>query len=265
MQGLLQALQKGFLKGPEKGARKMGEPAASSAEPATEGSRRNRGKPAWVDVALAAEQKALAKSSQSPEKQLKAKEENLETEQEEWWEKDWKKGGKDWDSWWKEKQREWEEWKEEERVQEKDKERLWWTKEGKEEEDSEKKEEEERALTKKLAQEKDLAEHIQQNVLRGPKAEWHNRNGSAKEAAKKRWATRVAESTGQDADMARLGAIGQSRLRRLINRQEDRLTQKEVVASAERAAAQAAQAAYAAQSAAWTMWQGSYMWPAGLG
>ena len=264
MQGLLQALQKGFLKGPEKGARKMGEPAASSAEPATEGSRRNRGKPAWVDVALAAEQKALAKSSQSPEKQ-KAKEENLETEQEEWWEKDWKKGGKDWDSWWKEKQREWEEWKEEERAQEKDKERHWWTKEGKEEEDSEKKEEEERALTKKLAQEKDLAEHIQQNVLRGPKAEWHNRNGSAKEAAKKRWATRAAESTGQDADMARLGAIGQSRLRRLINRQEDRLTQKEVVASAERAAAQAAQAAYAAQSATWTMWQGSYMWPAGLG
>ena len=76
----------------------------------------------------------------------------------------------------------------------------------------------------------------------------------------------MAEESGQDSDLARLGAIGQSRLRRLINRQQDRLTQKETVEKAEQAAAQAAQAALAAQSASWSaFYQGSYMWPmAGL-
>ena len=73
----------------------------------------------------------------------------------------------------------------------------------------------------------------------------------------------MAEESGQDSELARLGAIGQSRLRRLINRQQDRLTQKETVEKAEQAAAQAA---LAAQSASWSaFYQGSYMWPmAGL-
>lgn len=62
-------------------------------------------------------------------------------------------------------------------------------------------------------------------TLQGTRAEWTNRNGSSKEAAKKRWATRMAEESGQDSELARLVAIGQSRLRRLINRQQDRLTE----------------------------------------
>lgn len=267
MQGLLLALQKGYPNSPEKGAENMAA-ASSAAQP----ERRNK-KPLWVDVALAAEEKAIAKGVESTTGHEKPKEENQEPEQEEWWEQDWKKGGKDWDSWWQEKQREWDEWKKEERAQEKEQNRAWprsedkqkWT-ELKEEEDKAKEEEEDA----RKERDRDLARHIGETVRsgRGPckRAEWTNRNGSSKEAAKKRWATRMAEESGQDSDLARLGAIGQSRLRRLINRQQDRLTQKETVEKAEQAAAQAAQAALAAQSASWSaFYQGSYMWPmAGL-
>eukprot|EP00434_Breviolum_minutum_P046130 symbB.v1.2.041556.t1/scaffold8342.1/size6759/1 len=248
---LLLALQKGYPNSPEKGAENMAA-ASSAAQP----ERRNK-KPLWVDVALAAEEKAIAKGVESTTGHEKPKEENQEPEQEEWWEQDWKKGGKDWDSWWQEKQREWDEWKKEERAQEKEQNRAWprnedkqkWTKLKEEEDKAKAKEEEEEDARKE--RDRDLARHIEETVRSGSckRAEWTNRNGSSKEAAKKRWATRMAEESGQDSELARLGAIGQSRLRRLINRQQDRLTQKETVEKAEQAAAQAAQAALAAQSA----------------
>lgn len=90
MQGLLLALQKGYPNSPEKGAENMAA-ASSAAQP----ERRNK-KPLWVDVALAAEEKAIAKGVESTTSHEKPKEENQEPEQGEWWEQDWKKGGKDW-------------------------------------------------------------------------------------------------------------------------------------------------------------------------
>ena len=150
VQGLLLALQKGYPNSPEKGAENMAA-ASSAAQP----ERRNK-KPLWVDVALAAEEKAIAKGVESTTGHEKPKEENQEPEQEEWWEQDWKKGGKDWDSWWQEKQREWDEWKKEERAQEKEQNRAWprnedkqkWT-ELKEEEDKAKAKEEEEDAERK--------------------------------------------------------------------------------------------------------------------
>ena len=62
-----------------------------------------------------------------------------------------------------------------------------------------------------------------------------------------------AREAGEDedqVDLVKLAALGNSRFKRLTNRQQDRLTQKETAEAAERAATQAAQAAQAAQATA---------------
>ena len=71
-----------------------------------------------------------------------------------------------------------------------------------------------------------------------------------------------AEEQGLDIGLARLGALGGSRMRRLVSRQEDRATMKETVDSAERAAEKAAVAAQAAQAAGWQSWcqQQEHQW-----
>ena len=75
---------------------------------------------------------------------------------------------------------------------------------------------------------------------------WKNRNGSEKEKMRRKWVESHAEQQGLDAELCKLGALGQSRIKRLLSRQQDRQTMLQVVESAERAAAQAASAAYAA-------------------
>ena len=59
--------------------------------------------------------------------------------------------------------------------------------------------------------------------------------------------------------MVKLGAMGASRMKRLVSRQEDRMSHKESVAAAERAAKDAAQAAQSAKDTAqlwaWQSWQ----------
>ena len=72
-----------------------------------------------------------------------------------------------------------------------------------------------------------LSEHDEQDVLKGQAgARWKNRNGSSKERSRMRKATALAELHGQDAEVARLGSLGQSRVRRLLSRQADRQTCK---------------------------------------
>ena len=80
-----------------------------------------------------------------------------------------------------------------------------------------------------------------------------------------------AREAGKDedqVDLVKLAALGNSRFKRLTDRQQDRLlTQKETAEAAERAATQAAQAAQAAQATAqlaqWHSWQSMWQsqWP----
>lgn len=52
------------------------------------------------------------------------------------------------------------------------------------------------------------------------------RTGSAKDRLRMKWATQAAGETGEDAQVARLSSLSQSKLKRLISRQQDRLTCK---------------------------------------
>ena len=235
--GLVQGLpfQKALRKGfwcLVKGLKAMSKANASSSQ----GSRNK--KPAWADL-----------QTPQPEKPPKenAKDEPMEeeNEEEEWWDVEWKKGGKSWDEWWQERQNEWAEWKTWEKDQEREK--------GKENEKNTL--EETRAAKKEDGKEE---EEVEKDALPGPQAKWKNRNGSSKEKAKGRWAEKRAEELGEDPGLFRLGSLGASRLRRLVNRQQDRLTQKETVEAALAAATEANQAAQAAQWSSWQSWQQVY-------
>ena len=127
------------------------------------------------------------------------------------------------------------------------------------------KEEEEAAAAKAREDQKQPAKtkkeepEEERNVLRGPEARWKNRTGSSKQKSKLRWAENKALQEGEDPEMVKLGAMGASRMKRLVSRQEDRMSHKETVAAAERAAKDAAQAAQSAKDTAqlwaWQSWQ----------
>ena len=156
-------------------------------------------------------------------------------------EKDWKDSRKTWNDWWQGKEDEWSDWK------------TW------------EKEEEEAAAAKAREDQKQPAKtkkeepEEERNVLRGPEARWKNRTGSSKQKSKLRWAENKALEEGEDPEMVKLGAMGASRMKRLVSRQEDRMSHKETVAAAERAAKDAAQAAQSAKDTAqlwaWQSWQ----------
>ena len=172
-------------------------------------SSRNR-KPAWADM-----------QTPQPEKPLKekAKDEPMdeEKEEDEWWHRDWKSSQKSWDEWWKDRQNEWDEWKKWEKEQEKEK----------EQQNEKRKMEEEKAAKREDLQTEDS--EVEKEVLQGPPAKWKNRNGSTKERAKGRWAEKRAEEVGEDPQLFRLASLGGSRMRRLVNRQEERASMKETV------------------------------------
>ena len=73
---------------------------------------------------------------------------------------------------------------------------------------------------------------VEKEVLQGPPAKWKNTNGSSKERAKGRWAEKIAEEVGEDPQLFRLACLGGSRLKRLVNRQEERASMKETVEAA---------------------------------
>lgn len=241
--GLVQGLpfQKALGKGfwcLVKGLKDMSSTNASSS--------RNR-KPAWADM-----------QTPQPEKPLKEKTKDEpmdeEKEEDEWWHKDWKSSKKNWDEWWKDRQNEWFEWKAWEKEQEREKEQH-------EEREKEKEEEQKQMGETKAAKKEDLQmeDEDEKEVLQGPGAKWKNRNGSSKERAKGRWAERKAEELGEDPQVFRLASLGASRLRRLVNRQQDRETMKETVVAALAAAKEANEAAQAAQASSWhASWQQMY-------
>ena len=63
---------------------------------------------------------------------------------------------------------------------------------------------------------------------------------------------------GHDEDLVKLGALGSSRVKRLLSRQQDRMSQKETVEAAKEAAREAAEAAQTAQAVVWQ--QHGYQW-----
>ena len=206
--------------------------ASSSSDP----KRRNK-KHSWADMVVEGPKKAF------PEPDKKAKEEVDEVEEEQWWHKDWKEGGKSWDEWWQDREQEWQERKEYER------------------------EEGEKANATKEKEECKKEEEKEESALQGTPARWKNRNGSTKERGRRKWMEGKAREAGQDEEnvnLVKLAALGNSRMQRIANRQQDRLTQKETAEAAERAATQAAQAAQAAQATAqmaqWQNWQWSQAW-----
>lgn len=251
-QGLFfkEVLQKGLL-GPVKGLQAMDVPSSSApAGPAAPGgkARRNRvPKPSWADMVEGNKDKELLKKSKEPQA---AKDEPME-EEEEWWRKDWQGSRKSWNDWWQEKDDEWTEWK------------KW-----------EEEEKEEAAAAEQQQKEAMKEEEGEKNVLVGQEAKWKNRTGSSKEKGRRKWAEHKAKEEGEDVEVCKLGALGSSRMKRLITRQQDRLTVKETAEAAERAAKQANEAAQAAQNTAqlaawsWQPWQSQqyqqqqgYYWP----
>eukprot|EP00435_Cladocopium_sp_Y103_P039955 s2929_g10.t2 len=66
-----------------------------------------------------------------------------------------------------------------------------------------------------------------------------------------RWAQHKAQEEGHDEELVKLGALGSSRVKRLLSRQQDRLSQKETVEAAREAAREAAQAAQTANQMVW--------------
>ena len=249
VQGLLShlALQKGN-KGPEKGL------MAS----ASSGARNKR--PSWADMV----------TGEKPKENKEAKDEPMEAE-EEWWHKDWKERGQSWDDWWKEKRQEWDDWKKSEKEDMAREEREYQQRmetladltesevkqelgPGAKAKDNGKKVE--------ASPEAPREEEEEDALKRNPQAKWVNRNGSQKERMRRKWATAEAEKAGQDPEVLKLGAIGQSRMKRLLSRQEDRKTVLEIAEKAEQATQNAAHAAHMAQMA---LQAGSYyMWPQGL-
>ena len=249
-------------KGPEKG------PMASSSSAAK---RNKTPKPSWADMV----------TGEKPKEHKEVTKDEPMEEEEEWWQRDWKKKGQSWDQWWQDKRQEWDEWKksereemqrEEQEYQERikaEKERQWQEEEKREMgNESEGKEEanppkQDKKLPKDQVSEEEKDEEEEKRDRPVPR--WENRNGSQKERSRRRWAEDAAERAGEDPAVARLGAIGKSRMKRLISRQEDRMTFKQTVGHAEKAAANAAAAAQAACAAQWqTMYQGYYYWPQGL-
>ena len=217
--------------------------------------RRNKTpKPSWADMV----------TGEKPNKET-TKDEPMEEEGEEWWQRDWKKKGQSWDQWWQDKRQEWDEWKksEKEEMQREEEEYQQRLKAEQERQHKEEEKEEEKRDSKGLGEEKskeeeklsednEEAEEVQPKNQQPPT--WKNRTGSQKERARRRWVESKAEEQGLDIGLARLGALGGSRMRRLVSRQEDRATMKETVESAERAAEKAAVAAQAAQAAGWQSW-----------
>lgn len=132
----------------------------------------------------------------------------------------------------------------------------------------------EAAAAEKQQKEAMKEEEDEKNVLVGQEAKWKNRTGSSKEKGRRKWAEHKAKEEGEDVEVCKLGALGSSRMKRLITRQQDRLTVKEAAEAAERAAKQANEAAQAAQNTAqlaawsWQPWQSQqyqqqqdYCWP----
>lgn len=212
---LKEALQKGF---PKTWCSVKGPTMASSS------SKGNTKKPSWADL--------VDPTSKKPPPEGEAKDEPMD--EDEWWVKDWKDGGQSWDEWWQEKEKEWREWKK-------------WEREHLDEE------EEAKAWEKEVAMAKEEEEEEEKEWEKPPaKWSWTNRNGSSKEKAKKAWAGHRAKEEGLDEQVCKLGALGMSRVKRLLSRQQDRLTQKETVEAAREAAREANAAVQAAQNlAAW--------------
>ena len=220
--------------------------SSAAAGPTASGgqARRNRvQKPSWADMVEGNKDKELKKNKEPQG----AKDEPMD-EEEEWWRKDWQGSRKSWSDWWQEKEDEWREWK------------RW-----------EEEEKEEAAAAEKQQKEAMKEEEDEKNVLVGKEAKWKNRNGSSKEKGRRKWAEHKAKEEGEDEELAKLGALGSSRMKRLVTRQQDRLTVKETAEAAERAARQANEAAQAAQNTAqlaawsWQPWQSQqqqgYYWP----
>ena len=148
----------------------------------------------------------------------------------EWWEEDWKKGGKSWDDWWEEKEGQWQAWSKKQR----------WKQDG-----------EETEIENEAGPEREVASSSTQQK---------NKCGSQKEKAKRRWLMGTCKNESQEEkERLKLGALGGSRMKRLLSRQEDRKNALQIAEAAEKAAANAAAAAQAAQATAaaaqWHQWQ----------
>ena len=157
------------------------------------------------------------------EKKEPAKKDGKHEQKNEWWEEDWKKGGKKWDDWWEEKEEQWQAWSKNKR----------WEPDG---EDTEEEEVPSSSTQKK------------------------NKCGSQKERAKRRWLMKTCKNESQEEkEKLKLGALRACRLKRLLDRQEDRKNKLEAAQLAQAAAGNAAAAAQAAQAAAasaqWQQWQ----------
>ena len=193
-------------------------------------------KPSWADM-VEGKHKDVDKEKEAP----KTKDEPMEEkEEEEWWTKDWKSSSMSWNDWWQKKEDEWQEWQ------------AWkrWEEEQEEEDAKEK--------DAKLAATKTEEEKEEKSVLQGKGARWTNRPGSQKEKGRMKWAQHKAKEEGYDEDLVKLGALGSSRVKRLLSRQQDRMSQKETVEAAKEAAREAAQAAQSAQAVVWQQY--GYQW-----
>lgn len=134
--------------------------------------------------------------------------------EEEWWEKDRKTTGKSWDAWWEEKEDQWQTWA---------KKKNWHDDD-----------DEEESCASQATQKK---------------------CGSHKEKNKRRWLMNQCKDEDEtEKEKIRLGALGASRLNRLMTRQNDRAMQLEAAKVAQAAAQNAASAAQAAQYTA-QQWQ----------
>lgn len=215
--------------------------AAPSAASKPAPKKRNRGKPTWADMV---EKENEKEKEGEKEKGGEKEKEKDRGEEEEWWQKDWKKRNQSWEEWWQEKEQEWKDWKEEmaeekrqeeERNREEEKELKKWEEMGWLLPDPAKKEKEEGKEQEKRKEEEGKGKASKK---------WPKKNGSAKERGKMRWLDH--QTAGQDpkeVELLKLGALGQSRATRLLTRQQDRQTFKEMVRSSEAAASHAQAAA----------------------
>ena len=161
------------------------------------------------------------------EKRVTAKKDDQHEEKDEWWKREWKKSGKSWDDWWEDEET-WHEW----------------------------------YLRQRMVPDSDDtgAENSDKEKPTSSNTWKKNRNGSQKERAKRRWLMDSCKNESQEEkEKVKLGALGTSRMKRLLNRQEDRKNKVEAAQLAQAAAANAAAAAQAAQATAaaaqWHQWQ----------
>ena len=161
------------------------------------------------------------------EKKETAKKDDKHEEKDEWWKREWKKSGKSWDDWWEDEET-WHEW----------------------------------YLRQRMVPDSDDtgAENSDKEKPTSSNTWKKNRNGSQKERAKRRWLMDSCKNESQEEkEKVKLGALGTSRMKRLLSRQEDRKNKLEAAQLAQAAAANAAAAAQAAQATAaaaqWHQWQ----------